>query len=124
MRDDAIVRRRECCVIAVQQNRDNHSRRVSVQSATRKSESAASEPTRSKPVPAAKKAKLSVLLITGDDMLWPQIGPHAGSDLILKQVDSVDELLTATTSGQPAIVLWDERNTTEAAGVLSRLQLH
>jgi periplasmic protein TonB len=95
-----------------------------VQSATRKSESAASEPARRAPGSAAKKAKLSVLLITGDDMLWPQIGPHVGSDLILKQVDSVDELLTATTSGQPAIVLWDARDQTDAAGVLSRLQLH
>jgi TonB family protein len=95
-----------------------------VQSATRKSESAASEPARRTPGSAAKKAKLSVLLITGDDMLWPQIGPHVGSDLILKQVDSVDELLTATTSGQPALVLWDARNQTDAAGVLSRLQLH
>src|ERR1700730_11667616 len=82
------------------------------------------EPTRHTPVPAAKKAKLSVLLITGDDMLWPQIGPHVGGDLILKQVDSVDELLTATTAGQPAIVLWDARNQTDAAAVLSRLQLH
>jgi TonB family protein len=95
-----------------------------VQSVTRKSESAASEPTRPKPVPEAKRAKLSVLLITGDDMLWPQIGPHVGSDLVLKQVDSIDELITATTSGQPAIVLWDARNQTDAAGVLSRLQLH
>jgi TonB family protein len=95
-----------------------------VQSATRKSESDVSEPTRQKPVPAAKKAKLSVLLITGDDMLWPQIGPHVVGDLVLKQVDSVDEFLTATTSGQPAIVLWDARHQTDAAGVLSRLQLH
>jgi TonB family protein len=95
-----------------------------VQSATRKSESAASEPAGRTPASAAKKAKLSVLLITGDDMLWPQIGPHVGGDLILKQVDSIDELLTATTSGQPAIVLWDARNQTDAAAVLSRLQLH
>jgi TonB family protein len=71
-----------------------------------------------------KRAKLSVLLITGDDMLWPQIGPHVGSDLVLKQVDSIDEMITATTSGQPAIVLWDARNQTDPAGVLSRLQLH
>jgi TonB family protein len=72
----------------------------------------------------AKKAKLSVLLISGDDTLWPQIGAHVGGDLLLKQVDSIDELLTATRSGQPAIVLWDARNQTDAAGVLSRLQLH
>jgi TonB family protein len=95
-----------------------------VQSATRKSESSASEPSRHKPVPAVKRAKLSVLLITGDDMLWPQIGPHVGSDLVLKQVDSIDEMITATASGQPAIVLWDARNQADPAGVLSRLQLH
>src|SRR6266581_8909657 len=125
MRDDAIARRRECCVIAVQQNcLGDDRRRISVQSATRKSESAASEPSPRKPVPATKRAKLSVLLITRDDTLWPQIGAHVGGNLILKQVDSIDELLTATTSGQPAIVLWDARNQTDLAGVLSRLQLH
>jgi TonB family protein len=95
-----------------------------VQNATRTSESAASEPTPRKPVPVAKKAKLSVLLISGDDTLWPQIGAHVGGDLLLKQVDSIDEFFTATASGQPAIVLWDARNQTDAAAVLSRLQLH
>jgi TonB family protein len=97
---------------------------VSVQNATRKSEAAASDPARRKPVTPAKRAKLPVLLISGDDALWPQIGPHVGGDLVLKQVDSIDELLTATVSGQPAIVLWDARNQTDAAGALSRLQLH
>jgi TonB family protein len=71
-----------------------------------------------------KRAKLSVLLITGDDTLWPQLGAHVSGDLVLKQVDSIDELLTATTSGQPAIVLWDARGQTNAAEALSRLQLH
>ena len=95
-----------------------------MQNATRKSESAAPEPTPRKPAAVAKKAKLPVLLISGDDTLWPQIGSHVGGDLVLKQVDSIDELFTATASGQPAIVLWDARNQTDAAGVLSRLQLH
>ena len=95
-----------------------------MQNATRKSESAASEPTPRKPAAVAKKAKLPVLLISGDDTLWPQIGAHVGGDLLLKQVDSIDELFTATASGAPAIVLWDARNQTDAAGVLSRLQLH
>ena len=95
-----------------------------MQNATRISESGAPEPTPRKPVPVAKKAKLSVLLISGDDTLWPQIGTHVGGDLLLKQVDSIDELFTATASGQPAIVLWDARNQTDAAGVLSRMQLH
>jgi TonB family protein len=95
-----------------------------VQSATKKRESAASEPAgRRSPAPV-KKAKLSVLLITRDDMLWPQIGGHLGNDLILKQVDSIDELISATTAGQPAIVLWDARNQSDATSVFSRLQLH
>jgi len=62
--------------------------------------------------------------VTGDDTLWPQLGAHVGGDLVLKQVDSIDELLTATPAGLPAIVLWDARNQTDAAGALSRLQLH
>jgi TonB family protein len=96
-----------------------------VQSATRKNESAGPEPVALKAsASAGKKTKLSVLLITGDDMLWPQVGAHLSKDLILKQVDSVDELLTATQPGQAAILLWDARNQTDAAVVLSRLQLH
>ena len=95
---------------------------LSVQSAAKKSESAASEAARG--TSASKKAKLPVLLITGDDSLWPEIGRHLSNDLILKQVDSIDELCTATPSGQSAIVLWDARNQTDAAAVFSRLQLH
>jgi TonB family protein len=95
-----------------------------VQSATRKTESPASEPAERRPAPEAKRAKLAVLLITQDDMLWPQLGPHLSKDLILKQLDSVDELVAATPSGQPAVVLWDARNQSDSAAVLSRLQLH
>jgi TonB family protein len=57
-------------------------------------------------------------------MLWPQVGSHLDAHLVLKQLDSIEELLTAVPAGQPAIVLWDARNQTEAAAVLSRLQLH
>jgi TonB family protein len=96
-----------------------------VQSATRKNESAGSESAAPKPpAPAAKKAKVSVLLITRDEMLWPQIGGHLSKEMILKQVDTVDELLTAVPSGQAAIVLWDARNDAAAAAVLSRMQQH
>jgi DNA-binding NtrC family response regulator len=96
-----------------------------VQSATRLSEPAAPELAGRTPSPG-KKAKLSLLLITGDDMLWPQMaGAHLSSELVLKQVDSIEELLTATPAGQPAIVLWDARGeTAAAAAALSRLQLH
>jgi TonB family protein len=96
-----------------------------VQSATKKNESAGSESAALKPsASSAKKARHSVLLITHDDALWPQIGAHLGKELILKQVDSVDELLTAVPSGQAALVLWDARNQSDAAAVLSRMQLH
>src|SRR5271165_2366825 len=73
---------------------------------------------------ARKKQKLAVLLVTGDDTLWPQIGADLSADLILKQIDSIDELIGSTPSGQPAIVLWDARNHTDPASVLSLLQLH
>ena len=95
-----------------------------MQSPSRKNESGAPEPAAGTAVAAAKRAKLSVMLVTGDDMLWPQVGPHLSGELILKQVDSIDELLTATAPGQPAIVLWDARGEAAAAAVLTRLQLH
>ena len=95
-----------------------------MQSATKKSESAALEPAARKSAPAPKRAKLSVLLVTRDDQLWPQIGGNLGQDLVLKQVDTIDELLSATTSGQPAIVLLDARGEADAAAALSRMQLH
>jgi len=95
-----------------------------VQSATKKIEVAATEPAARKSAPAPKRAKLSVLLVTGDDLLWPQIGSHLSADLILKQVDSLDELITATTPGQPAIVLLDARGRADAPASLSRMQLH
>ncbi len=96
-----------------------------MQSATKKNESAAPEPAGRRPAaPAAKRAKLSVLLVTRDDMLWPQICAHIGAGLILKQVDSIDELFSASPEGQPGIILWDARGEGDAAATLSRLQLH
>jgi protein TonB len=71
-----------------------------------------------------KKHKLAVLLVTVDESLWPQIGADLSSDLILKQLDSVDELVSSTPSGQAAIVLWDARHHADPASQLSRLQLH
>jgi TonB family protein len=73
---------------------------------------------------SVKKAKLSVLLVTEDDALWPQVGADLAASLILKQLDSIDELINSTPSGQAAIVLWDARNHPEPAAVLSRLNLH
>ncbi len=74
--------------------------------------------------PIAKKQRLSVLLVTGDDGLWPQVGVHIGNDLIARQVDSIDELLSATQAGQPGIVLWDARGHSSPASALTRLHTH
>jgi len=71
-----------------------------------------------------KKSKLSVLLITEDDSLWPQVGADLGAGFVLKQLDSIDELIKSTPAAQAAIVLWDARNHPEPAAVLSRLSLH
>src|ERR1700722_16922480 len=71
-----------------------------------------------------KKSKLPVLLVTGADALWPQVGADLGASLILKQLDSIDELVNSTPSGQAAVGLWDGRNHPEPAAVLSRLNLH
>ncbi len=95
-----------------------------MQIATKKMEAAAPESAERKPSAAAKRAKLSVHLITRDDMLWPQICAHIGAGLILKQVDSIEELFSASPAGQPGIILWDARNSGDTAAVLSRLQLH
>lgn len=72
-------------------------------------------------IPTARRNKLPVLLVTGDDGLWQQIGPSLGADFAPKQLDSLDELLGAT-SERPAIILWDARGHAEPAAVLSRLQ--
>jgi hypothetical protein len=90
----------------------------------RKHELAAPEATERPVLQAVKKQKLPTLLVTEDDSLWPQVGADLSSDLVLKQVDSVDELINSTPSGQAAIVLWDARNHPEPAAVLSRLNLH
>ena len=95
-----------------------------MQIATKKTESAAPEAAGRRPSAAAKRTKLSVLLVTRDDMLWPQICTHIGAGLILKQVDSLEELFSATPEGQAGIILWDARNSGDAAAALSRLQLH
>jgi TonB family protein len=73
---------------------------------------------------SVKKQKLTVFLVTGDDTLWPQFGTDLGAGLALKQVDSIDELLSSTSSGQPAIVVWDARAHSQPIEVLSQLNLH
>jgi TonB family protein len=90
----------------------------------RKHELTAAEPAERPSPPAVKKQKLSVLLVTADESLWPQIGADLSAGLILKQLDTIDELISSVPSGQAGIVLWDARNHPDPAAVLSRLHLH
>ncbi len=90
----------------------------------RKHEVAGPEAAERPSVQAVKKPKLTVHLVTDDETLWPQIGKTLGGGLILKQHDSVDELIGATPSGQGGIVLWDARGNSDPASVLSKLHLH
>jgi periplasmic protein TonB len=92
--------------------------------ALRKHELAAPEPPDRAAIQSVKKQKLAVLLVTGDEALWPQIGADMSGGLVLKQVDSIDELISSTGQGQAGIVLWDARDHTDPAAVLSRLHLH
>jgi TonB family protein len=71
-----------------------------------------------------KKQKFTVFLVTGDDTLWPLIGADLSGDLVLKQLDSVDELLATAPAGQAGIVLWDARKLGDAAATLSALAQH
>jgi TonB family protein len=89
----------------------------------RKHELAPPEPAE-RPPQAVRKQKLTVFLVTADEALWPQIGADLNGGLILKQLDSVDELISSVPSGQAGIVLWDARNHPDPAAVLSRLHLH
>jgi periplasmic protein TonB len=90
----------------------------------RKHELAAPEASERPPLQAVKKQKLAVLLVTQDDSLWPQVGADLNSNLVLKQLDSVDELVGSTPSGDAAVILWDARSHPDPAAVLSRLHLH
>lgn len=75
-------------------------------------------------LPSPRRPKVPVYLVTHDDELWPQVGAQIRSGMVPKQVDSIEDLLAAAPSGQPAIVLWDARGAAEQAAVLSHLQLH
>jgi TonB family protein len=90
----------------------------------RKHELAAPDAAERPALQSVKKQKLTVLLVTADDALWPLVGADLNGGLVLKQLDSIDELVSSTPSGQAAIVLWDARSHPDPAAILSRLHLH
>jgi TonB family protein len=76
------------------------------------------------PASSPRKQKLQAFLVTEDVDLWRQVGAHLTQKLTHRQIDSVDELLSAVQTNQPAVVLWDARGSEEQAAVVARLQAH
>jgi protein TonB len=74
--------------------------------------------------PPAKRRKFDAYLVTLDDELWPQVAAHLTQRLNYRQIDSVEELVSATSPGEAAIVLWDARGAGDQSDVLARLAAH
>ena len=74
--------------------------------------------------PPAKRRKFDAYLVTLDDELWPQVGGHLTQRLNHRQIDSIEELVSATSPGEAAIVLWDARGAADQSDVLARLAAH
>jgi hypothetical protein len=91
--------------------------------AARTPEAAARDATQP-PAGPFKKQRITVFLVTGDESLWPSIGADLSGDLILKQLDTIDDLVATVPAGQAGIVLWDARGHADAATTLSTLALH
>src|SRR5277367_963023 len=97
---------------------------VTMPKSLRKHELASAEAPERPSIHAVKKQKLAVHLITDDEALWPLIGPNISGALVLKQHDSVGELISSIPAGQGGIVLWDARGSADPASVLSQLHNH
>ncbi len=83
-----------------------------------------SRPAGEEPGAPAKRRKFDAYLVTLDDELWPQVGAHLTQRLNHRQIDSVEELVNATSPGEPAVVLWDARGAANQSDVLARLAAH
>jgi tetratricopeptide (TPR) repeat protein len=84
--------------------------------AARRPESAAASP--------ARKQKLTTLLITEDEQIWPRVGQSIPTTASVAQFDDIDSAQARLESGNPAIVIWDARGKNNATAVLGRLQRH
>ncbi len=72
----------------------------------------------------SRRQKSHVYLVTQDESLWPLLGNGLDREWVLKQVDTIGELLETASAAQAGIVVWDARGATDHAAELSRLQLH
>ena len=87
-------------------------------------QSSTSTPAGEQSPPPAKRRKFDAYLVTLDDELWPQVGSHLTERLNHRQIDSIEELVSATGPGEAAIILWDARGAADQADILVRLAAH
>jgi len=75
-------------------------------------------------VPRSNQKRIA-MLVTGDDALWPLVGAAIARDVVLKQVDSIEQLLGETDPEQAGVVIWDARSggdyTSQLLGLRQRL---
>ena len=71
-----------------------------------------------------RSQKRTAMLVTNDDALWPMVGAVVASDVVLQQIDSIDELLSATPPERAGVVIWDARGEADYSGQLARVHRH
>ncbi|MDP9014598.1 MAG: TonB family protein [Pseudomonadota bacterium] len=61
-------------------------------------------------------------LVTGDDALWPLVGAVLARNVVLKQIDSIDQLLSGGEPDQGGVAIWDARGESDSAAQLARVR--
>jgi hypothetical protein len=62
------------------------------------------------------------MLVTGDDALWPLVGAAVARDVVLKQLDSIDQLMSEAEPNQAGVMIWDARGDSDSSTQLARLR--
>ncbi|MDP8985585.1 MAG: hypothetical protein M3N97_11200 [Pseudomonadota bacterium] len=71
---------------------------------------------------ARSNQRLTAMLVTGDDALWPLVGAVLGRNVVLKQIDSIDQLIGGEEPDQGGVVIWDARGASDTAAPLARVR--
>jgi protein TonB len=66
--------------------------------------------------------KRTAILVTGDDALWPLVGAVMARDVVLKQMDSVEHLLSEADPEQAGVVIWDTRGDGDTTAQLESIR--
>jgi TonB family protein len=64
----------------------------------------------------------TAMLVTSDDALWPLVGAVIERDVVLKQLDSIDQLIGEAEPDHAGVVIWDARGESDDSAQLARLR--